>query len=327
MSVRVWRTAMHNGTRGRNGLLKVLEYRRQEQRRCQIAVGQAAGAMIMLLRESTRARALELPRADALGTWAGTALEAHFRRALLRAEEVVGDGGAPREVDVLRVCEAKEKSIARGPVALWRGQLRGDVGEAVHMLDMEVASALVDALLGSAATTAGRTLTSVDRAILSEWAAQLSSSLLGPVLDAGARDTLRVESHADSPVPSSGDGCVEALFRVRANGVSGELAIWLPTGAALRLAGSAAQPRRAREVMDEQLQSARVDVQARLITTTLSLADVASLRPGDILALDVAPGDSAELLVNGSSKFVGKAGFMDGRLAFQISGRIDSPTA
>ena len=297
----------------------------------------------MLLPQSTACEVLRLPRADELTHRALTALEAHFRRALRRAEELFGDGGAPREVALVRVREADGPSGLQSPMkmdspssVLWRVQLRADMGEAIHVMESRAASALVDALLGSPHSRAAQspdgaegTLSAVDCAVLREWIGRLASRLLGPVLDPDAQRTARLEQTHDGTAASvAANGTprptVHALFQVRANGVSGSLVLSLPTPAALKLAAASAPHRGSREVLGQQLRAARVHVQARLITTTLSLADVRSLEPGDVLALDVAPGDSAELLVNGAEKLTGKAGFMDGRLAFQVSGRIDS---
>ncbi|MFQ5809470.1 MAG: FliM/FliN family flagellar motor switch protein [Armatimonadota bacterium] len=283
----------------------------------------------MLISESTDTRALELPHADELSAAALTALERHFQRALRRAEEMLGSGGGPREVALVEVCRASEAPTGKGPLLWWRAPLRDGLGEAVHALDGGVASAMVDALLGCPTTTGGDRLSALDREVLSEWARRLTGVLLGPVLEGVGRGGVQFEgtggrrTGSELPVPPGG---AEVRFRVRANEVDGDLALWLPVEAALRLARSGAGYWPSREALGEQLQSARVDVQARLITATLPVQDVASLEPGDVLALDVGPGDGAELLVNGSAKFAGKAGFMDGRLAFQVSGRADSGT-
>jgi flagellar motor switch protein FliM len=285
----------------------------------------------MLIREPTGTEALKLPRADALSAAALTALARHFRRALRRAEDVVGSGGAPRDVALLHVRPASGALIEQDPVVLWRVSLREGMGEAVQVLEREVASAMVDALLGCATTAGGgERLSALDCEVLSEWAGRLTGVLLGPVLDQVGRRTVELEQTSPPaealPPGSLCSEMAEARFRVRADETQGDLALWLPTEAALRLAASAGGGWASPEVVGERLRSARIDVQARLVVATLSVQDVASLEPGDVLALDVRPGDGAELLVNGSAKFAGKAGFMDGRLAFQVSGRADSAT-
>ncbi len=276
----------------------------------------------MLLPKSAHAEALQLPDAEALGNWALRALETHLRRALRRADDLVADGGASRELRVARVSAARDASGPRGPIVLWRVPLRADMGEAVHAVETATASALVDALLGSpTADTSDQGLTALDCAILGAWAAQLASRLLGPVLDPGSRGAVQVEQAKKWRMRLASEDGVAVLLELRAGEACGSLAISLPTRAALKLAASALPASRSREVIAVQLRSARVQVQARLITTTLSLAEVASLRSGDTLVLDVAPGDGAELLINGRGKFVGKAGFMDGRIAFQVCSR------
>jgi len=283
--------------------------------------------MLMLLPASTHTEALQLPRAGDLTRVAAASLESHFHRALRGAEDVVGGGGAPRQIVYTGLCREDEGAATRGQVVRWRPRLRDAMGEAVCLLEARVASALVDALLGSAAATDRDGLIELDCAILGEWGAALARRLLGPVLDPGTRGALQAEAGGGGFVPEPGEAWAGALFQLRTCGVAGRLVLWLPVVAALRLGASAAHGSRSRARLAEQLSGSRADVQARLITTTLSVAELRGLQPGDVLVLDMAPEDGAELLVNGRSKFVGKAGFMDGRLAFEVGGRSDATGA
>lgn len=74
----------------------------------------------------------------------------------------------------------------------------------------------------------------------------------------------------------------------------------------------------AHELSERQVAQVRVPVQAVLGSARVPLSRLARLSPGDVIRLDRATHDEVEIIVGGKSKFFGRPGKTDGRLAVQI---------
>ncbi len=75
----------------------------------------------------------------------------------------------------------------------------------------------------------------------------------------------------------------------------------------------------AEELPEEKVSQVRVPVQAVLGAARVSLAQIAGLRVGDVVRLDRGANGEAEIIVGGRTKFFGRPGRTDGRLAVQIT--------
>jgi len=85
------------------------------------------------------------------------------------------------------------------------------------------------------------------------------------------------------------------------------------------LSAGRAQGRPSNELSEKQVTQVRVPVQAILGNTRLTLAEIARLNVGSIVRLDKGMHDEVEIIVGGKTKFFGRPGKTDGRLALQIT--------
>jgi flagellar motor switch protein FliM len=222
------------------------------------------------------------------------------------------------------------------PAFLVTGVLRmtSECGPALVVAGCDTALFALDRLLGGGATALPepRWLTEIECTLMEG----VLNKLLGayaetwrPLVEISGQVRAVTSSAMFSHVALPADIVCAAQFSLEMGSASGAFSLCLPIIAcepvlgelALQhwLASGRAQPGVSDELPEQKVTQVRVPVQAILGGARLTLSQVARLKRGDIVRLDRGANDEAEIIVGGRTKFFGRPGRTDGRLAVQIT--------
>jgi len=188
-------------------------------------------------------------------------------------------------------------------------------------MDSRVVFPLLEALLGGRVAGAGdinRELTEIELSVLQDLHAVVIRELERAWRPA-ARFTFQVMGQQTDPRSarrsSSADGSVLATLNLEVEGSSGQITLLYPLRVGREIQGvdpaaatadAARRPEVIQQVLFDRLKSAVLAVEGRLQGATLSLRDLADLRSGDLLCLDIPLDEPIDMTVNGASRFAGR---------------------
>ena len=210
-------------------------------------------------------------------------------------------------------------------------------GHLLLHVSLDLGMIILDRMMGGTGTLykTNRGLTELEVGLLRT----VVEKLLGDFQEAWASTvaiTPRIDdisiNHLLVPIALPNDAIVWISFEVRVKGATSGMILGLPysllkpianrlrpyTG----LANPEASQRDGAELQRRNLQSALADVavpvSVLLGSTRLSLEELTSLQPGDVLPLNTATDAPCQVLVNGCLKFLGRPGLLKRHLAIQI---------
>jgi flagellar motor switch protein FliM len=133
-------------------------------------------------------------------------------------------------------------------------------------------------------------------------------------------DVLQVESHprflrvlpSDEPVAAIG-------FQLQVGNARGMMRLCLPCRAIQQINDRRAETKNPSAAASSENSDAAVDVTVTLATTTLSAAELRSLRPGDIIVTETDAKEPLSVAVGGGPHFRAKPGACRGRKAIMLS--------
>jgi flagellar motor switch protein FliM len=188
-------------------------------------------------------------------------------------------------------------------------------------MDSRVVFPLLEALLGgrvAGSADVERELTEIELSVLQDLHAVVIRELERAWRPA-ARFTFQVMAQQTDPSAArprpSPEGSLVATLDLEVEGNSGRITLLYPLRVGREIqggdvAGAAADAARRPEMMQqalfERLRSAVLVVEGRLEGATLRLRDLADLRAGDLLCLDIPLEDPLDITVNGASRFWGR---------------------
>ncbi len=230
-------------------------------------------------------------------------------------------------------CELDGRELAIFPIAI-----PGVHGIGLITVDPELAERVVEGLMGGLATPEGsrgrrgsRILSSLDVRVTRRWVGRFAEDV-GQCWNPGTPLPISVLA-TDGFVAARNFGdstpVVAALFEVALDDkAAGLVGVVLPRGA-LDLLGDERPSEPTRKESSaipkgpflHHVPEFPVSVEVILGQTTLTVRDLLSLNPGDVLSLDGR--DLPKILVQGVPKFVGAAGTRGGRKAVRVQGLID----
>ncbi|MFQ5343375.1 MAG: flagellar motor switch protein FliM [Anaerolineae bacterium] len=216
-------------------------------------------------------------------------------------------------------------------------------GRIVLGLDPDLATAIIDRMLGGAGLNRGRSreMTEMELTLIHKAVEKVLIELrrawediieLEPIIEAVVLNPL----FAGVAFPT--DSALLAMYDVFFQEISGTMSITIPFSVldpiASKLTSGAWGGRLTRRAngagnelarrMAAHLSQTNIPVSVRLITSQLSLNGIAGLQAGEVLLLDTYRDGLARVLVGGQQKFWGRPGVLDGRMAVQIERAIES---
>jgi flagellar motor switch protein FliM len=188
-------------------------------------------------------------------------------------------------------------------------------------MDSRVVFPLLEALLGgrvAGSADLNRELTEIELSVLQDLHAVVLRELERAWRPA-ARLTFQVM--AQQTDPKSGrrglpaDGSLVATLELEVEGISGRITLLYPLRVGREIQGgdpagtatdAARRPEMLQQALFDRLKSAALTIEGRLQGATLSLRDLADLRAGDLLCLDLPVDQPIDITVNGSSRLAGR---------------------
>jgi flagellar motor switch protein FliM len=140
-----------------------------------------------------------------------------------------------------------------------------------------------------------------------------------------------------TPIALPTDAVVLVSFEVRMKGNVGAMVLALPYSVLKPISNTLspytwvanAQPEmrtgntKNRDELQAGLNKVRMPVSVLLGSANLSVEELTSLEPGDVLPLDTATDSPVQVLINGATKFLGRPGLHGRKLSVQLSERIE----
>jgi flagellar motor switch protein FliM len=205
--------------------------------------------------------------------------------------------------------------------------------QAALAMDSRLVFALLEALLGGRVAGSGdvnRELTEIELSVLQDLHAVVVRELERAWRPA-ARFTFQVLRQQTGPQPAqrgpAAGGSVVTAFELEVESSTGQITLLYPLRIGRELQGASAEgpatdaarrPEMLQQALLDRLKSAMLAVEARLHGATLRLRDLADLRAGDLLCLDVPLDKPIEITVNGLSRFEGRLTESGRRKAIRI---------
>jgi flagellar motor switch protein FliM len=188
-------------------------------------------------------------------------------------------------------------------------------------MDSRVVFPLLEALLGgrvAGSADLNRELTEIELSVLQDLHAVVLRELERAWRPA-ARLTFQVMAQQTDPksgrrgLPS--DSSLVATLELEVEGISGRITLLYPLRVGREIQGgdpagtatdAARRPEMLQQALFDRLKSAALTIEGRLQGATLSLRDLADLRAGDLLCLDLPVDQPIDITVNGSSRLAGR---------------------
>ena len=215
-------------------------------------------------------------------------------------------------------------------------------GAVAFELNPNVAFAFIDRLLGGEGKPMGRVraLTAIEQGLMQrvlQKCCQELSAVWAPV----KKLDFRLQSIEANPelarVVGPSEMAILVSLELRMNEVSGMLNLCLPyvvmEPAIQGLGQGSMLPRHvegtgaARKALERTLSAASVTLEVELGTAEVSLGEIMSLEPGDVLQWMPANEGGAVASIEGAPRLVGEPGRSRGRVAFRVTGTHSGPTA
>jgi flagellar motor switch protein FliM len=209
-------------------------------------------------------------------------------------------------------------------------------GVAVFELNPGLALVMIDRLLGGQGQEppAARDLTEIERVVIERIGARALIDLAGAWQDVGAyacRILGVVTSAQAIQATAPTEIIVVATFTMGIGEATGRLTLGYPYpllepvlgrlgGQRWAAAGPSGPAPEARRFIARELAASRLGVRALLGRAQLTVGELLSLHPGQLIALDASPDHPVRVEVNGVPKFVGRAGTHRHRLAVEVLG-------
>jgi flagellar motor switch protein FliM len=188
-------------------------------------------------------------------------------------------------------------------------------------MDSRVVFPLLEALLGgrvAGSADVNRELTEIELSVLQDLHAVVIRELERAWRPA-ARFTFQVMAQQTDPKSRrpglTADGSLVATLDMEVEGISGRITLLYPLRVGREIQGAdpasagtdaARRPEMLQQALFDRLKSAALMVEGRLQGATLSLRDLADLRAGDLLCLDIPLDQSIDITINGSSRLGGR---------------------
>jgi flagellar motor switch protein FliM len=211
-------------------------------------------------------------------------------------------------------------------------------GNALLEMNLPLALSVVDRMVGGPGSYRGklRELTDIELALTRN----LTDVMMSGLTEAWST-VAQVEFHHEASemnpqfaqVAAPGDIAVLVSFEMKVGSVTGMVNLCVPhlllepvmdrLSAQSYYSGKrlAATPE-VRDVIAGELGAVAVPVSVDLGRTTLQVADLLALAPGDVIPIDVAPGDDVVVRVGELDTFTAQPGMRGRRMAVQITGRM-----
>lgn len=210
-------------------------------------------------------------------------------------------------------------------------------GNALLEMNLPLALSVIDRMVGGPGSYRGklRELTEIELA-LTRGLTDVVLAGLNEAWSTVAQVDFRFEGSEMNPqfaqVAAPGDISVLISFEMKVGAVTGMLNLCVPhmvlepvmdkLSAQSYYSGKRSDSTpEVREVIAGELGAVAVPVSVHLGATTLQLADLLALAPGDVIPLDVAPGDDVRVRVGDLDTFNAQPGMRGRHLAVQITGR------
>jgi flagellar motor switch protein FliM len=204
----------------------------------------------------------------------------------------------------------------------------------------ELAFFLVDRLLGGTAQPAlfERSLTPTERLLVRIAAERVTWQLSDSWKDYVEMD-LRISGFESIPemllIANREDPVLVATLTVSTGDMSSPLTLCLPIAALEKFfistgsrkapvaKGNPEEREEERKYVEGTLRSARIPVQARFNNISLTLKELAALKPGSVLQTGLSTDAELAILVAGQKRFVGSPGKLGGKLAALVGDSVD----
>ena len=236
------------------------------------------------------------------------------------------------------VAERYASAVADTEAPVYRVSLHDAAGGPCGMVQLPVVQARgwVEKLLGGSATPdeGDRQLSSLESDLLLDLVSAIVQSLATVSREAGAPDLHRGEAvmaQAETlPVPNDAEFC-ELTFRAAGNGNRDAVTFFLKSELLDTIAGRATagkaplSPKQTRARLLGHFGNAPVEVTARLGTARISVRDLMSLEPGDVVVLGTGVSEPIAVAVGGQVALRGSPAACQGRYAVQVLDPRDHP--
>jgi flagellar motor switch protein FliM len=214
----------------------------------------------------------------------------------------------------------------------------------LHM-PTELAMKIVDRIMGGPGVNieTSRDLTELEVDLLSQVVERMATDLreswsgtilLNPRIDDTALNLMLV------PIALPADAIVTVTFEVRVRGLASSMTMGLPYPVLKPIAArlnpyntwvksdsiKTEDADRQRRQLQRSVETVTLPVAALLGSTHLSVADLASIQPGDIIRLSTPANALCEVQVNGQTKFYARPGMRRRQVCAQIEGVVEDKT-
>lgn len=223
------------------------------------------------------------------------------------------------------------------PSCLYVFDIEGTDGKGIFEISPQLALCLVERLLGGSADIARkpRLITEIEKAVMRnviEHAFAELSNKWKSIAEINFRYS-HLESEADFvQIAPSSEIVIVVSFDVHIGMHSYLMNICFPTFALedviTRLnrqsvsAGTGGHPERLRDnmsVMQQQIATTFLPVQAELGKASITVADLLDLQMGDVIKLDAKINQELQISINGKRKLAGRPGTLDGKKAVRVT--------
>jgi flagellar motor switch protein FliM len=211
-------------------------------------------------------------------------------------------------------------------------------GHFVLHMNIELAQMIADRLMGGPGTVSetDRRLTELETGLLRG----TTEKLLYDLQEAWSNVVI-IRPHVDDvslnlmmvPIALPTDAIVWSSFEVRAKGSTSGMTLSMPYPVLKPIAGQlspytwvnnpetglSGEKSQSRYDLEHQLSRLRLPITVQLGSAEVSLEEMASLRPGDVLPLDLPVDGLCPVLVNGFHKFLGRVGTINRKLAVRVA--------
>jgi len=213
-------------------------------------------------------------------------------------------------------------------------RLSADCGTALLVAGCDTALFMLDRMLGGAASALpeARWLTEIECTLMEGVMSKVVGAYAAtwrPLAEISGQVRSVTSSPTLSHIGLPAEIVCAADFSIETGSAVGSFSLCLPVVACEPVLGklvlqhwlsagrTSARP--AREFSERQVTQVRVPVQVMLGGVRLTLSEIVGLEVGDIVRLDKATHDEVEIIVGGKTKFFGRPGRTDGRLAVQVT--------